>query len=106
MTEDVDADPVPVEEAGENQQIANNDAPQPRPSKKKRASKSTSTTQLVDVLTEMQKQHQDTMKQFLDGMREMEDSSRRHTAETLVGVAKLFADNRKRRREYSESDTE
>ncbi len=89
-----------------DQQTRNDDAPQPRRSKKKKASKSTATAQLANVLAEMQKQHQDTMKQFLDGMKEMEESSRRHTTETLLGIAKLFADKRKRKREGSESDTE
>ena len=43
----------------------------------------------------MQKQQQETMKQFLEGMKEIEESSRRFTAETLLGVAKIFADSRK-----------
>ena len=81
-------------------------APQPKRSKKKKASKSAASKQLVDFLSEMQKQQQETMQQFLDGMKEMEESSRKQTANTLLEVAKIFINSNKRRRESSDGDDE
>ena len=54
----------------------------------------------------MQRQQQETMQQFLDGMKEMEESSRKQTANTLLEVAKIFINSNKRRRESSDSDDE
>eukprot|EP00794_Sanderia_malayensis_P011444 gene11445-12639_t len=82
--------------------------PQPKRTKKKKASKSAASKQLVDFLGEMQKQQQESMKQFLDGMKEMEERSKKHTADTLPDVVKMFVDgkNKRRRRDSTSSDNE
>lgn len=80
----------------QNDLAANQDTEetQPKRSKKKKASKSAAATQLIDFLGEIQKQQQETMTQFIEGMQKIEESSRKHTADTLLCVANLFAKGR------------
>eukprot|EP00794_Sanderia_malayensis_P008466 gene8466-9373_t len=91
-----------------NQENLEEIEPQPKRTKKKKASKSAASKQLVDFLGEMQKQQQESIKQFLDGMKEMEERSKKHTADTLRDVVKMFIDgkNKRRRRDSSSSDNE
>ena len=46
------------------------------------------------------------MQQILDEIKEMEESSREQTANTLLEVAKIFVNSNKRRRESRDSDDE
>ena len=83
---------------------------QPKRTKKKKASKSAATSQLVDCLDQLQQQQQNTMDRFLEGMKEIEENSRKHTADLLLGMAKIFAKaglrGKKRPREEHSSDSE
>ena len=79
--------------------------------KKKRASKTAAAGQLVDFLSEMQKQQQETMNDFMVGMQKIEESSRKHTANLLLGFAKIFAESnsskgRKRNRQSDSEDSD
>ena len=80
--------------------------PQPKRSKKNKTSKSAASNQLVKFLEEMQKQQQDSMSQFLDGIKKIKDESRQHTENTLLKIAKVFVKGRKRDREIVSSEDE
>ncbi len=96
-TEDVDDEAnAPVEDAGRKDT-------QPKRQKKKKASKASATNNLVECLTKMQEQQQETMAKFLDGMKQIEENSRKHTSDVLLKVAELFA-NKKRKKNQEESD--
>ena len=80
--------------------------PQPKRSKKKKASKSAASNQLINFLEEMEKQQQDSMSQFLEGIKKIEDESSKHTENTLLKIAKVFVKGRKRDREDVSSEDE
>lgn len=94
----------------QQQQGAVPEQQQEKSNKKKKATKSAAASQLVNFLGEMQKKQQETMKEFLDGIKEIEESSRKYTADTILSVAKIFADKgerrRKRKKEGSSSENE
>eukprot|EP00794_Sanderia_malayensis_P005760 gene5760-6463_t len=102
---------VPVNDEEQQDEVRNEGnleeiEPELKRTKKKKTSKSAASKQLVDFLGEIQKQQQKSMKQFLDGMKEMEERSKRHTTGTLRDVVKMFiaGKNKRRRRDPSSSD--
>lgn len=70
---------------------------QPKRTKKKRATKSVA-SQLVDFLAETQRQQQESMTLFLDGIQKIEENSRKHTEDTLVKIAQIFAEGKRRKK--------
>ena len=89
-----------VEDTAKNEATASQDTEETKPKrlKKQKASKAAAASQLIDFLGEMQRQQRETMKQFLEGIQKIEESSRRHTADTLLGIANIFAKERHGRR--------
>ena len=78
----------------------------PKRTKKKRASKSAASTQLVELLGEVQRQQNESMKQFLDAIQKMEDNSRKHTEDTLVRIAQIFSKQKKGKKRSREDARE
>ena len=116
-TQRCDAEENPPDENDEAERDRSSDVAsvkeisQPKRNKKKRASKTAAAGQLVDFLSEMQKQQQETMNNFMVGMQKIEESSRKHTANLLLGFAKIFAESnsskgRKRNRQSDSEDSD
>ena len=115
ISNDNDAEPVKTgSEASETPQDAGQDKvaqdagpPQPKRTKKKKASKTAATSELIEYLGDMQKQQEQTMKQFLEGLQKIEESSRKHTADTLLSIANIFANRGrgKKRRRQEDNDS-
>ena len=78
--------------------VPEKDKAQPKRTKKKRATKSAATNQLVDFLAETQRQQQESMKLFLEGIQKIEENSRKHTEDTLVKIAQIFAEGKRRKK--------
>ncbi|XP_065065190.1 uncharacterized protein LOC135691266 [Rhopilema esculentum] len=79
----------------------------PRRTKRKKASKSGASAQLIDFLGQMQRQQEESMKLFLEGIEKIEEKSRKHTEETLLKIANIFTrqKKKKKRKDDEESDT-
>ena len=114
-TQRCDAEENPPDDEAErdrNSDVASvKEISQPKRNKKKRASKTAAAGQLVAFLSEMQKQQQETMNNFMVGMQKIEESSRKHTANLLLGFAKIFAESnsskgRKRNRQSDSEDSD
>ena len=115
ISNDNNAEPVQTgNEASETPQAAGQEKvsqdagpPQPKRTKKKKASKTAASSELIEYLGDMQKQQEQTMKQFLEGLQKIEESSRKHTADTLLSIANVFANGgrgeKRRRQEDNDS---
>ena len=105
MNTDVDnSEELDVDEQERNAQEDGVAAANPQPQRKqKKASKSSTVTQLAECLTKLQQQQEDTMSHFLEGMQRLEEISRKHTSDVLLQVAELFA---KRNRKEHDDDTD
>ena len=78
--------------------VPEKDKAQPKRTKKKRATKSAATNQIVDFLAETQRQQQESMKLFIEGIQKIEENSRKHTENTLVKIAQVFAEGKRRKK--------
>ena len=77
-----------------------------RRTKRRKASKSGASAQLIDFLGQMQHQQEESMKLFLEGIEKIEEKSRKHTEETLLKIANIFTRRKKKKRKDEEdSDT-
>eukprot|EP00794_Sanderia_malayensis_P013434 gene13434-14815_t len=70
---------------------ADREKAQPKRTKKKKNTKSAAVNQLGQCLAKTQKMQEGITGQFLEGMRHLGESSRTHTSDTLLQVAKMLA---------------
>eukprot|EP00112_Aurelia_sp_Birch-Aquarium-sp1_P021699 Seg5905.1 transcript_id=Seg5905.1/GoldUCD/mRNA.D3Y31 product="hypothetical protein" protein_id=Seg5905.1/GoldUCD/D3Y31 len=114
ISNDNNAEPVQTgNEASETpqaagQEKASQDAgpPQPKRTKKKKASKTAASSELIEYLGDMRKQQEQTMNQFLEGLQRIEESSRKHTADTLLSTANIFANRGRGKKRQRQEDND